>query len=336
MFKTYFSARPILSKKALFNTVLSDRSDGKTFDCKARALEDFEANGDTTIYMRRYDTEITPKMYNTFFNDTLSKDKYKRFNSWQYKYSKEGVQISKDDGKTWKQCVYFIPLSMAGKLKSQIDIDHVHTIDFDEYVPLNGVYLKDEMTLLLEFWKSIDRDRDTTQLIILGNKITTFLPVFDYFNIGTGLVKDKLKLYRNGSLAVQIYSNKEHREQRAKSKFKQLITGTSYEDYDNGGVLEALYIPTTNTDRADYFLSYRTTIGEGSIWTRGTQYIVSTERRKDGVLIVDKPYDDPREQLNIEYPRIQGIFRRAYKTNTLFFTSPEAQHTFAPLMTKCY
>lgn len=42
IFNTYFSARELLGYKALFNLVLSDRSDGKTFDTKVRALEDYE------------------------------------------------------------------------------------------------------------------------------------------------------------------------------------------------------------------------------------------------------------------------------------------------------
>ena len=42
MFKSYFSAIHVLSKKAIFNIVFSDRSDGKTFDCKARALLNYE------------------------------------------------------------------------------------------------------------------------------------------------------------------------------------------------------------------------------------------------------------------------------------------------------
>lgn len=336
MFNTYFSGRPLLAKGSLFNVALSDRSDGKTFDCKFRMLEDYEKSGDITIYIRRYDSEITPKMYNTFFNEVIEKPVGERFSKWLFKYSKDGALVSTDGGDTYNQICYFVPLTMAGKLKSQFDISKIKMLDFDEYCPLNGQYLKDETTLLLELWKSVDRDRDTTQLLICGNKITPFMPILDYFNISTGLDKNKIKLYCNGELALQIYSNKEHRDKRAKSKFRSLIANTPYEEYDSGGVLNVPYIPLTALNDAFYFMAFRSYLGEGTIWSNGTRLIVSSKKRQDGELLVDKPYPDKREQFNIQYPRVNRIFKQAYKTNNLFFTDETAHHIFAPIMSKCY
>ena len=79
MFSSYFSSDFILSKGALTNIIFSDRSDGKTFDCKAQALLDYEKDKSITIYMRRFKTEITQKMYETFFDEVIEKEKYKRF-----------------------------------------------------------------------------------------------------------------------------------------------------------------------------------------------------------------------------------------------------------------
>ena len=140
-FNTYYSAREILGYGALFNLVLSDRSDGKTFDCKVRALEDYEKYNETTLFVRRYDSELTPAMYMTFFNELEYVDKYKHyFIKYEFKYSKSGVLIREKDKydnnkEGWDQLIYFIPLSKAGKLKSQLDITRIRTIDFDEYMP---------------------------------------------------------------------------------------------------------------------------------------------------------------------------------------------------------
>ena len=84
-FNTYFSAKHILSKGALTSIVFSDRSDGKTFDCKARALLEYEENKNITIYMRRYKSEITSKMYSTFFDEVLNQEEYKRFRNFKFK-----------------------------------------------------------------------------------------------------------------------------------------------------------------------------------------------------------------------------------------------------------
>lgn len=114
MFNTYFSAKYILSKGALFNYVLSDRSDGKTFDCKARALENFEQDGNITVYMRRYKTEITEKLYTTFFDEVISVKGFERFKDWTFKGTKQGVQVKRGD--KWEWIIYFVPLTMSGKL----------------------------------------------------------------------------------------------------------------------------------------------------------------------------------------------------------------------------
>ena len=71
MFNTYFDGKFVLEKNALFNIVFSDRSDGKTFDCKVRALEDYKNKKQITVYMRRYKTEITKKLYETFFDEVI-------------------------------------------------------------------------------------------------------------------------------------------------------------------------------------------------------------------------------------------------------------------------
>ena len=184
-FKSYFSARFVLSKGAIINLALSDRSDGKTFDCKARALLDFENDGNITIYMRRWKTEITEKVYNNFFNECWENNSdYERFSTWEFKGSKSGVKCRKSKKDDWQQIIYFVPLSVASRIKSQItQISKIKMIDFDEYIPMDNLYLPNEITLLLDFWKTIDRDRNIVQILVAGNKIVPFCPFFDYFGI---------------------------------------------------------------------------------------------------------------------------------------------------------
>ena len=135
MFKDYFSAKYILSKGALFNYALSDRSDGKTFDCKARALEDFENNQSITVYMRRYKTEITEKLYTTFFDEVLRVDGFEKYREWTFKGSKQGVQVKRQGEDKWSWIIYFVPLTMSGKMKSQLDVLKINMIDYDEFIP---------------------------------------------------------------------------------------------------------------------------------------------------------------------------------------------------------
>lgn len=341
-FKTYFTAQHILSKGALFNCVLSDRSDGKTFDCKVRALLAYKSNKNITVYLRRFKSEITANLYENFFNDVLGdnrpeKEKYrKEFVGWQFKGTRRGVQVKLPGTDEWDWIVFFVPLTMSGKLKSQLDgfIQRISIVNFDEYVPLDGRYAKDEMSMLLEFWKSLDRDRDTLQMLLLGNKITSFTPFFDFFNLSLSITQDKVRLYRNGTLAVQIYSSKEHRTERAKSRFNELVEDTAYEEYNNGGVLNALNLKVASHVGASYFSSFMTEQGEGTIWSNGRHFIISTYKRKDGFVLVDKMYNTGREEYQITYGRFLQLFKRMYKTGQMYFEDEKSYHVFEPILHK--
>lgn len=336
-FTTYFSAREILGYGALFNLVLSDRSDGKTFNCKVRALEDYDKYGHTSVYMRRYDTEITPKMYNSFLNEVLEKDKYKYYaDKYKFRYSKAGVEIKAADApkeEPWQWLIYFIPLSKSGKLKSQLDISNIHTISFDEYMPLDHRYLKDEMLLLAEFWKSIDRDRDQTQLILLGNRIDPFCPFLSFFNIDLDIEQARLRTYRNGTLAIQIYVNKEHREQRAESDFATLMKDTDYESYDCGGVLynyKLNIIPVQPNDTPLY--SFISNGKEGTIWL-GDTLIFSEKKRKDLLVLVDDMRNAQNDGREYRYVKdYNSSFREYFYSNKLALTNINLQPSVMALL----
>ena len=325
-FKTYFSAKYILSKGALFNFVLSDRSDGKSFDCKSRALEDFDKNGSITVYMRRYKTEITEKLYSTFFDEVLAVKGFEKYKEWTFKGSKQGVQVKRKGEENYQWIIYFVPLTMSGKLKSQLNVMKINMIDYDEFIPLDDRYAHNEMTLLLEFWKSVDRDRDSVQLIVLGNKITPYNPFFDYFNIDMQITNEKVRLYRDGTLAVQIYANKEHRQVRNKSRFSALVEGTDYDEYNEGGVLNALNLKVASHVGATYFSSFMTSKGEGTIWTNGRQFIISTYQRKDGFVLVDKMYNTGRDEFMISFGKFSDLFKRLYRTGQLYFEDLKAHY----------
>lgn len=335
MFNTYFDANYILSKNAIFNIVLSDRSDGKTFNSKAMALEDYEKDKSITIYMRRYKSEITPKLYESFFNEVLDVEKYSRFNEWEFKGSKNGIQVRKSKEEEWDWIVYLIPLTMTGKLKSQIaDIKRIKKIVFDEYMPLDGKFIKDEISLILEFYKTVDRDRETTQMLILGNKISPFNPLFDYFDINLRIENDKVRMYKNDTLAVQIYSNKEHRLARKKGKFRTLVSDTPYEEYDCGGVLNALELKIRSHDDLDYMCSFKTERGEGTIWYNNGIMVISENLRKDGYVLVDKIYGLDRQEYLCTFGNFGKVLKHIYKIGGMFFESDKAFYKIEKILSK--
>lgn len=338
MFNEYFTAKYLLSKGAIFNGAFSDRSDGKTFDCKVRALENYKERGLASIYLRRYKTEITEKMYTTFFNEILEIEPYKSlYEGWQFKGTKQGVYVKKKPSDKWEIIVYFIALTMTGKLKSQFEVKRIENIDFDEYVPLDGRYAPSEMDLINEFYKSIDRDRDIVRFNFFGNKITYFCPLFDFFKVDLKLdAKETIRLYQGGTLAIQIYVSKEHREKREKSKFNRLMKGTSYEDYNNGGILNALDLKVEqHNENSKCFASFKTIIGEGTIWyNKNNDFIISCVTRNDMMVICDNYYNISRESILIKFGKLASDFKNMYRLGRIKFESDKAFHIFEPIL-KC-
>ena len=333
-FNSYYTARYVLSKKALISLALSDRSDGKTFDCKVRALEDYEKNKDITIYMRRWKTEIE---YANFFNEVWEKNKdYIRFSEWEFRYSKSKIEVKTSPKSEWDTILYFIPLSVASRWKSKIhQTDRVKIIDFDEYVPMDNRFLPNEVTLLLDFWKTVDRDRDIVQIAIFGNRIVPFLPIFDYFNIDLKIgEKDMIRLYKDNTLAVQIYSNKEHREKREESRFRKLVKDTEYNGYDKGSVLYALDLELKSHIGLNYWCRFKTERGIGTLWYKNGIMVVSEYRREDGFILTDKKYNLVGEQYLCTYGKFPNVIKNLYRRNDLFFESEKAFYLFEKILTK--
>ena len=332
-FSKYFSSKYIFSKGALWNAVFSDRSDGKTFDIKYNILCDFRDHGYTSVYLRRYKTEIQTDLKETFFNEVINI--YPEFSKWQFKHDKNKICVSTDSGKNFKVICYILPLTMTAKLKSVLYVNDIHCIYYDEFVPVDDRYIQNEINILLEFWKSVDRDRDNTRLLICGNKISPFNPLFDYFGIKLSITNDTIKTYKNGSLAVQIYSCREHREKRKKSRFNELVSGSAYDDYNQGGILYALNLNIMTTENANYIYSFKTNTGEGSIWAdESGNLIISEKKRKDGFLIVDKIYNTGREEIAFNYSKFPQFFKNKYRLGKIAFDSENAFNLFQDILTK--
>lgn len=332
---TYFNAMPVKNKGAIWNFFMSDRSDGKTLNCKILAIIDFYLYNNAHVYVRRYDSEMSEIMKKTFFDKLLRLYPFVK-KLLDFKTDSIGIMAKKkdEDEDKYRYIIYFIPLSMSGKLKSQIEDERISDIDFDEYIPLDNKYLKDEMLYAMELYKTVDRDRNELRFNFFGNKITAFNPFFDFFNIETHIEKGKIKLYKNDTIALQIYISKNLKEQRAKSKFNMSVAGTSYEDYNNSGVLLEQDLKLDTIKDAQFYVSFKSIRGEGSIWIKNYHYIISCKNYGAGIQIVDKMYNTNRECINCLAGNVQQLFKHAYKINDIYFESQKAYYLFEPILRK--
>lgn len=221
---------------SIIKFALTERNDGKTTCAKCMALESFFESGKTAIFARRFSTEFTEDFFTSFVcNERIEK----ALRGHEYKFEKAtkektGAMLIKD-GETYKRAIAFVPMSKAGRLKSNFDWKTHKNLYYDEFIPLDGRYLKNEMQNILELYKTIDRGHYDNAVYIFGNKITRDNPLFQYFNITRW--KNGLNSYQNGALSVLVWNNPKNNNLPQNSRFNDLVRGTDYEEYNAGEFL---------------------------------------------------------------------------------------------------
>lgn len=215
----YYSLAPLLSQRCIFNYSVGPRGCGKSFDGKRLGISRFIKKGKEFIYLRRYKSEL--EKITDFFSDI-------RFKFPNHKLEQVGNKLYIND----KLAGYMFALTETPHLKS-VPFPNVDTIIFDEFIIDKGrvTYLKGEAELLLEFYDTVDRSRDTTVLIAIGNAITQVTPHFIYWNMYPSLnqrfVKDMKK-----SVCIEMYINNNFLEKKLDTRYGRAIKGTRYGQYN--------------------------------------------------------------------------------------------------------
>ena len=348
MFSTHFDASEIQSYGALTNFILSDRSDGKTFNIKAKGFARWLKDKSQYVYLRRWKSEIPLEMYTTFYDEVISavenntltcptieeKRLIEQIVDYEFYGTKTAVYVRKKGTKQWEVICYLFPLTMSSKKKSVLKVQKITHIEYDEFVALDGRYMQGEMVILMEFYKSVDRDRISTVMSLYGNRIDNFNPFFDFFDIHMGIQKERIKLYKNNTVAIQIYVSKEHREEREKSRFNDMVHGTAYQGYNEGGTLFNDVVKLSTTDNCSYLMSFKTDIGSGSIYVRENKIVVSSKQRKDGDVLVDKIYNTGRQEYICKFGKIPQWLKSHVRTGRLFYDNEKTYHSFEPILNK--
>lgn len=212
----------------------SDRSDGKTTKIIMLAYDTFKETGKIGVIARRWSTDITTMWVQTLFTNLKKMLKIRNATEPVLKATgspkRDGVHLYAD-GAEFAVCV---PLSRSGSVKSAFDVETHKNLYIDEYIPLDGRYLKNEVEAILELLRTIDRDAWTNYALIMSNHICGTCPLFSYFGV---LPRDGISRWKNGRFCMLQVANKGNREQVKLSPLGELVEGTPYGDYAAGGFI---------------------------------------------------------------------------------------------------
>lgn len=232
--KVYINTEKIrVDPYSLINHFETDRSDGKSTDIIRSIWKDFKADGRAGVICRRWTGEVTDlyaRTLCTLLKGCAERGEVEGVGGLTFKGTpkKYGIKLFSDS-------VYFaliVPLSRGYAIKSILDVKTEHNLYFDEYQPLNGRFLKNEVAAIMELFATIDRDTDTNKIFIYSNRISTYNPLFAEYGI---IPRNGISKWRNDTYILLRLSNKGNADTRKQSRFGKLIEGTDLDDYYTGG-----------------------------------------------------------------------------------------------------
>lgn len=329
--KTYIDMLPLWELPSIFKVCLTDRSDGKSTGAEVIAVKSFDLTGKRPIWCRRTWTEYEGEFAENFLGNLYDYDKAhpseNLINGRKFEIkgsTKKHTLAFYIDG---VKAINFEALTTAIRRKSSYGRSGNLHIFVDEYIPLDGAYLKNEVIRILELYKTIDRKNYDNKILVTGNKVTMSNPVFTFFKIKT-VKNDKLVNLREDTLTYFVWSSKNNVEQEKQSKFGALTAGTEYGGYNSGGFMQDL-TPYLCEQHSKSFVAY--------ITHRGRLYALYTAKNSD-IHVIDyartdcpqdankplvclEPQDNTRAIMLKGYPNLRDFMRNLHHNNKLKFAS---------------
>lgn len=257
MKQQYYNIANILAKKAHYNLIYGERSNGKSYAVKVECLKRFRDFGAEFMYIRRYDTDIKIDLVNGYFADVPLKeifgDKYNTI------YAHAGrIYLARvgEDGKKSDviQCGYYRALNVAQRYSSTA-YPNVQNIILEEFISLNGEYLSNELFLFNHIISTVARRRDIC-VFMIANSISRISPYWREYG-----VNDIIQTQKQGTIEVierqtdggaQIVAV----EYCANTAQRSKMFSGARQDMTNGGKWLAQDYPKLPTPRAEWECLY--------------------------------------------------------------------------------
>lgn len=215
--------------RAIIKYIDSDRSDGKTTTMIKMAYDEYHETGKIAVCARRWVPEVTDLYINVLFAN-LKKVRPVGALKAAGSAKKSGVHLYEDG----KEFAVVIPLSRVTAFKSSFDVATHRNLYIDEYVPLDRRYLFREAEIILDLYRTIDRDTWTNSVWVFSNHVTNNNPLFDYYDV---IPRDGISRWKNDRFLLLRVANKGNRAAVMSSPLGELTQGTPYGSFAAGGSL---------------------------------------------------------------------------------------------------
>lgn len=209
----YYNLKKIKKKKAVYNMIFGERSNGKTYAVLQEGLRVFLETGGQIAIIRRWKEDITGKRAKAIYSALVESGDVSKMTNGEYEgihyvngrfylcnYSEDGKAVYNDE-----YCLgYVFALSDVEHNKSN-SYPKVQTILFDEFLT-NKLYLNDEFVLFMNTISSIVRQRTDVTIYMCGNTVNKYCPYFEEMGLKniTTMEQGSIDVYRYGNSGLSV------------------------------------------------------------------------------------------------------------------------------------
>ncbi len=208
----YYSLSRILEYKALYNLIIGERSNGKTYACLQYGLKEYWEKGSQMALVRRWDTDFKGKNGQQMFSGLEMSGEVSRITGGEWtgvwywsgrwylcRYDEKGNREREET-----PFCYGFAINTQEHDKST-SYPGIRTVIFDEFLTRN-MYIPDEFILFMNVLSTIIRDREDVKIFMLGNTVNKFCPYFQ--EMGLKHVQDmkqgSIDLYQYGESKLTV------------------------------------------------------------------------------------------------------------------------------------
>lgn len=202
----FYSLKNILERKAQYNVIIGERSNGKTYSCLKYGLEQHAKTGKQMGIVRRWADDFKNKRGATLFDNLVQNGVLKALygDQWTYIYFYSmRWYLARDDAETGKRVLSDDPIAYAFAI-SAVEHDksssypNVTTVIFDEFLT-REYYLDDEFVKFMNVLSTIIRHRNDVIIFMLGNTVNKYCPYFSEMGLA------HIKQMEKGTIDVYTY-----------------------------------------------------------------------------------------------------------------------------------
>lgn len=322
-----------LSYNAIINMIVGARGLGKTYGFEKHHIRRALEHGEEFIYLRRYVEELKTAK-DTFFNAVGNE-----FPEWDFRVNgmvaEAAHEYTRDQKKRpWKKIGYFVSLSTAQRMKS-VSFAQVHWILFDEFIIEKGLtrYLPNEVTALLNFYSTVDRNQDRVRVFMLANSVSIMNPYFIEWDIQPDQMSE-LETRRNGFLLIHFPDSADFKQSVSNTRFGRFIAGSEYEAYAVGnqfsdGTAEMVEVKPPH---ARHVFNIETRSGKFSVWNDfvdGEWYAQQKLPKGSHTLYTNDPARMGEGKVLVSYAEQPlSTLRTAFKQGRVLFDKPQTRNSF--------